>query len=493
MYSPLLVSLITPMEIIAAFAVIILAVANFTIIDAQQQLLPTNQPPVIQNGTTLFQSTNDSFRVQVPEGGVIHDVNNTGSMLLEEVTQGYGILAQLCPQEQQQIFSNVCGSIFNSSSARFEEDIIHIIRYPDLDARLQFALGVSANNITTDNILSYHVQKLQEVGYRNIEIVNSTETTVNVTNAQTNQTIAIVPAKAVEMTYVTNFAPNENRAGYFILTATNATAPIPETTKGYTIFYEGNSTATNATSVIQTTTTASGYLSPPLPAPVRQVFDSFELIAAEEVAQTEVGEIESDCESEFETEEEEVGEGGGEEEVGEGGGEEEVGEGGGEEEVGEGGEVEEPANLLTVDIISNGTEGVAPATFEFEANITGGAEPYSISWNFNDSGEESEEQTVLHTFDEAGTYNVTLTITDSEGQTASASIEITIKEPPPAEETVCDSSYPNLCISPPPPDLDCSNDGVPENFQVLPPDPHGFDSDNDGIGCESSSNQPEPE
>ena len=465
MYSPLLVSLITPMEIIAAFAVIILAVANFTIIDAQQQLLPTNQPPVIQNGTTLFQSTNDSFRVQVPEGGVIHDVNNTGSMLLEEVTQGYGILAQLCPQEQQQIFSNVCGSIFNSSSARFEEDIIHIIRYPDLDAKLQFALGVSANNITTDNILSYHVQKLQEVGYRNIEIVNSTETTVNVTNAQTNQTIAIVPAKAVEMTYVTNFAPNENRAGYFILTATNATAPIPEMTKGYTIFYEGNSTATNATSVIQTTTTASGYLSPPLPAPVRQVFDSFELIAAEEVAQTEVGEIESDCESEFET----------------------------EEEVGEGEEVEEPANLLTVDIISNGTEGVAPATFEFEANITGGAEPYSISWNFNDSGEESEEQTVLHTFDEAGTYNVTLTITDSEGQTASASIEITIKEPPPAEETVCDSSYPNLCISPPPPDLDCSNDGVPENFQVLPPDPHGFDSDNDGIGCESSSNQPEPE
>src|ERR671911_206761 len=341
MYSPLLVSIITSMEIITAFAVIILAVANFTIIDAQQQqLLPTNQPPVIQNGTTLFQSTNDSFRVQVPEGGVIHDVNNTGSMLLEEVTQGYGILAQLCPQEQQQIFSNVCGSIFNSSSARFEEDIIHIIRYPDLDARLQFALGVSANNITTDNILSYHVQKLQEVGYRNIEIVNSTETTVNVTNAQTNQTIAIVPAKAVEMTYVTNFAPNENRAGYFILTATNATAPIPEMTKGYTIFYEGNSTATNATSVIQTTTTASGYLSPPLPAPVRQVFDSFELIAAEEVAQTEVGEIESDCESEFETEEE-VGEGGGEEEVGEGGGEEEVGEGGGEEEVGEGGGEEE--------------------------------------------------------------------------------------------------------------------------------------------------------
>src|ERR687897_3237782 len=129
------------------------------------------------------------------------------------------------------------------------------------------------------------------------------------------------------------------------------------------------------------------------------------------LAQTEVGEIESDCESEFET----------------------------EEEVGEGEEVEEPANLLTVDIISNGTEGVAPATFEFEAKVTGGAEPYSISWNFNDSREESEEQTVLHTFDESGTYNVTITITDSEGQTASESIEITIKERPRAEESVLDS------------------------------------------------------
>jgi hypothetical protein len=148
-------------------------------------------------------------------------------------------------------------------------------------------------------------------------------------------------------------------------------------------------------------------------------------------------------------------------------------------------------NRLTVDIISNGTEGDALSTFEFEANITGGAEPYATRWNFNDSGEESEERTVLHTFDNAGIYNVTVTVRDSEGQTASASREITIQELPPSEEeSDCDSSYPYLCIPPPPPDLGCGDDGVPENFQVLPPDPHRFDSDNDGIGCESSSNQP---
>ena len=43
--------------------------------------------------------------------------------------------------------------------------------------------------MTIDNILSYHLQKLQEVGYSGIEIVNSTDTTLNVANAQTNETI----------------------------------------------------------------------------------------------------------------------------------------------------------------------------------------------------------------------------------------------------------------------------------------------------------------
>lgn len=48
----------------------------------------------------------------------------------------------------------------------------------------------------------------------------------------------------------------------------------------------------------------------------------------------------------------------------------------------------------------------------------------------------------------------------------------------------CDPSYPTVCIPPPPPDLDCGD--IPyRNFTVLPPDPHGFDSDGDGIGCET--------
>ncbi len=48
----------------------------------------------------------------------------------------------------------------------------------------------------------------------------------------------------------------------------------------------------------------------------------------------------------------------------------------------------------------------------------------------------------------------------------------------------CSPSYPGVCIPPPPPDLDCPE--IPfDDFTVLPPDPHNFDRDQDGIGCET--------
>ncbi len=48
----------------------------------------------------------------------------------------------------------------------------------------------------------------------------------------------------------------------------------------------------------------------------------------------------------------------------------------------------------------------------------------------------------------------------------------------------CSPAYPTVCIPPPPPDLDC-RDVAARRFEVLPPDPHGFDRDGDGVGCES--------
>lgn len=45
-------------------------------------------------------------------------------------------------------------------------------------------------------------------------------------------------------------------------------------------------------------------------------------------------------------------------------------------------------------------------------------------------------------------------------------------------------AYPGVCIPPPPPDLDCGE--IPHrNFVVRAPDPHGFDGNNNGVGCEA--------
>jgi len=47
----------------------------------------------------------------------------------------------------------------------------------------------------------------------------------------------------------------------------------------------------------------------------------------------------------------------------------------------------------------------------------------------------------------------------------------------------CDQSYPDVCIPSPPPDLNCA-DITYRNFKVIAPDPHNFDGDKNGIGCE---------
>ena len=55
---------------------------------------------------------------------------------------------------------------------------------------------------------------------------------------------------------------------------------------------------------------------------------------------------------------------------------------------------------------------------------------------------------------------------------------------PEPSQSDCDVSYPDFCIPSSPPDLNCG-DVTQKKFTVIQPDPHGFDGDKDGIGCES--------
>jgi hypothetical protein len=265
-----------------AIAIILLG-SNFTVISAQQQQL-TPGTGEIENtaGTaaTPFQSTNDSFSIQVPNGWIVDDRNNTGSELSEELRLGYGLLAQLCPDQEQGTEALSAGAASATSNATSnnrcqgdQEEIVHIIRYPDLNMRMQ----------PTSNSTQYHLQKLQDVGYRNMQIVTTTDWAVNLTDPLTNETVQTVPAEFAGVTYTTDISPNETKTGYYILTSTNNTAPNATVTNGYAVFYEGNSGGTNNTSGAAITPTSTSL---PMSTQVGQLLASFELIAAPGVAET---------------------------------------------------------------------------------------------------------------------------------------------------------------------------------------------------------------
>ncbi len=79
-----------------------------------------------------------------------------------------------------------------------------------------------------------------------------------------------------------------------------------------------------------------------------------------------------------------------------------------------------------------------------------------------------------------GLWNACVTPTPTATATTPAQPTATPTQP----SASCSPAYPTVCIPPPPPDLNCGD--IPyRRFQVLAPDPHNFDSDGDGIGCES--------
>ena len=433
--------------LIAILISLVFLASNVTITLAQQEEQQSlNQPSTIKIITTA-ESPNDSFRLQVPVGWKIHDVNNTGAMLISEVLRGFGILAQLCPEEQQTAVSNQgantsnssIGTVTNDNTCRdAQEDVIHIVRYPNLGAKLGFTSQdiVTDDDITTDRILAYQMQKLQEAGYRHIQIVGSTDTGINVdvsTGIDSNNTLtATLPAKLVEMTYSTNLDPYRTKTGYFISTASSVTSHDLGTITGYGIFYEGGSNAFTSSPLPPTgdaeedenATQSSSLVLPP--EPVSEVFDTFELMADPEavqaLSQAAVDQVVTDETVDNETVDNETA----------------TDETATDETATDGEAVDNP---LAAEIISNGTQGEAPATFVFEGDALGGVGPYSISWDFDDdTDEESEEQTILHTFEAIGTYNVTFTVTDSEEQTATDSIEITVVEPSAADDEGADGA-----------------------------------------------------
>jgi polyhydroxyalkanoate synthesis regulator phasin len=105
------------------------------------------------------------------------------------------------------------------------------------------------------------------------------------------------------------------------------------------------------------------------------------------------------------------------------------------------------------------------------ANITSASDDASA--NDTQASGNDEQQQELEQVDQNQTR---LQIMANANQTTSSKADSSSAEG-------CDSSYPEICITTYSAKLICAD--IPfRNFKVILPDPHGFDSDADGIGCE---------
>jgi hypothetical protein len=104
---------------------------------------------------------------------------------------------------------------------------------------------------------------------------------------------------------------------------------------------------------------------------------------------------------------------------------------------------------LTVKIIPNATSGFTLDRFELKTNVTGGAEPYIYSWNFlgdfqdfavacnvlDDPTAVPDYSCIVFDTDQAGTHEVIGYVTDSKAQIASDTVQITVEERAPTNDT----------------------------------------------------------
>ncbi|MDQ5842438.1 MAG: hypothetical protein M3286_03010, partial [Thermoproteota archaeon] len=202
---------------------ILLALSNDTntgfavdpILQQENETLSTLPPPVQQILDSFelvilpktFQSNEDGFRVQLPHGWVVEDINSTDPRFEQpSIEHGVELLARLCPQDEAlpaiERGSYTC--LFDSLTDRKVE----ILRFADLRTIPEFsALRRENKSITTSDLLAYYLEyqrKTQDPRlFQSLEIVNNTDMAVNVTDSQTNQAIGTVPAKYVEYVHST--------------------------------------------------------------------------------------------------------------------------------------------------------------------------------------------------------------------------------------------------------------------------------------------------
>jgi hypothetical protein len=158
------------MAVISAIAVGIMLVASSTPVIVYAQFQQPQQPQQQQQTGAVgggegeaFESEEDGFRLQIPEGWVIEDNENVP---LEPNREG---IAGLCPESEA---LPAVGGEYNCQAANLT-DSIPVSRWPDLRAMPEFE---NVTMPTTNDLVALYIQYLQNTNQTSdIQIVNSTD------------------------------------------------------------------------------------------------------------------------------------------------------------------------------------------------------------------------------------------------------------------------------------------------------------------------------
>lgn len=148
-------------------------------------------------------------------------------------------------------------------------------------------------------------------------------------------------------------------------------------------------------------------------------------------------------------------------------------------------DMEEPAALIAVSAASNGSKGDAdpsnwiPPHEDDQCRFIAAWVVVKAKWSLSmDQSEFGRIRNLLRGRCEGTQVGDRMVVWPSSPPPPSTT---TTTAPPSGD---CHPSYPGVCIPSPPPDLDCAD--IPfRRFEVTGSDPHRFDADDNGLGCES--------
>ncbi len=86
---------------------------------------------------------------------------------------------------------------------------------------------------------------------------------------------------------------------------------------------------------------------------------------------------------------------------------------------------------LAIKLTATPQKGDSPLSVTFNAVVKGGEQPYIVNYNFGD-GSSYEGQALIHTFNQPGRFNVTVTATDSSANVTEAWAVVNVSAPPAA-------------------------------------------------------------